>query len=145
VKTLQVLILGIITQAACLAAFVLVARTSVGDVGKPLAVAALLLGVGAIFWRELRRGATPVDLLRTTLLLVIGYEVAFDGLGVLGFHALLMGADFSAPYLLSVLRVGLTVFALYAIGASALWLVHQWWQKRMRAPLARAPGIATRD
>ncbi|HWZ58138.1 MAG TPA: hypothetical protein VNW46_04105 [Gemmatimonadaceae bacterium] len=119
-------VIGTVVQAAGIAGYMVVSlRNPMATSGKTIAFAVIMVGVGALVWREMRRGASFGALLGVSGLLAVGYVVAFVVLGTFTFHGLLIGAEMSGRYAMTMLRVGINVFVIYAIGTALLALVRR--------------------
>jgi hypothetical protein len=116
-------IAGVVLQGIFLAAFILISRTSIAAMGKPVVIGLALICMVVLLWQGVKEAQTRATLFRLPLLLALGYIIAFHVVGVLGFRGLLRDWDFSADYLMSVLRVTIIVFVLYAIGTALLYLL----------------------
>ena len=124
-KYLKIGIAGIVLQAACLAVFIIVSRTSFAAIGKPVVIALTLLVMGVFLWRKVTRVAARRDLFVLSALLALGYAIAFHLVGAIGFPGLLRDLGALADYFVSVMRVTAIVFLLYAIGAWLLYLLNK--------------------
>jgi len=122
-------IAGTVLQSLCLAAFILISRTSFAQGGKLVVIGLTIVSVVMLLWYGVRRVKTRLNLFLLPVLLALGYSIAFHLVGVLGFHGLLMDWDISTDYFMSVLRVTSMVFAMYSIVTAVLYLVNRAIQK----------------
>ena len=121
-KTIARGILGIVLQAVCLIAFIVVSRTSVAEIGKPFVVLLSVLSVLLFLWCWLRNEERRV-ILWIPALLAIGYSIAFHLVGLVGFPGLLADVSMSADYAKSVLSVTAIMFGCYSIATGFLYLL----------------------
>jgi hypothetical protein len=136
VRYVWLFVIGTVVQAAGIAGYMVVSlRNPMATSGKTIAFAVIMVGVGALVWREMRRGASLGALLGVSGLLAVGYVVAFVMLGTFTFHGLLIGAEMSGRYAMTMLRVGINVFVIYAIGTMLLFLVRRLSQAKPRADM----------
>lgn len=113
---------GLLVQGAGLAAFIVVSRSSIAVLGKPAVIILTGLAVCMLLWEGVRRSKQMLAACLLPLTLALGYDVAFYLLGLLRFPGLLSGAkELSLDYLLSLLYVTGTLFALYSV-ATVLFL-----------------------
>lgn len=122
-KPIRFGVTGTVLQGVGLAAFVLISRTGIANVGKPIVIGLTLVSVALLLWHGVKQVKTRTALCLLPALLALGYVVAFHAVGALGFRGLLRDMEFSADYLLSVFRVAAIVFVLYAIGTALLYFV----------------------
>lgn len=123
---------GMVLQGAGLAAFILISRTNISTVGKPVVIGLTLVSVALLLWHSVKQAKTPAVIFMLPALLALGYIVAFHAVGAMGFHGLLRDMEFSADYLLSVLRVTGIVFVAYVVGTALLYFVSKMLKVRTR-------------
>jgi hypothetical protein len=116
-------IAGTVLQGVGLAAFILISGMGIATVGKPIVIGLTLVSVALLLWHGVKQAKTRAALCLLPALLALGYVIAFHAVGALGFSGLLRDMEFSADYLLSVLRVTAIVFVLYVIGTALLYFV----------------------
>lgn len=116
-------VVGMALQGMGLVAFILISRTSIATVGKPVVIALTLASVALLLWHSVKQAKTPMVIILLPALLALGYTVALHAVGAIGFRGLLRDIEFSTDYLLSVLRVTGIVFVLYVIGTTLLYFV----------------------
>lgn len=129
-KLVQFSIFGIILQAVCLIAFILISRTTFADLGKPIVISAGCLSVGFLLWRGVRNASGPTSLCLLPVVLAVGYTIAFHLVGAIGFPGLMR--DIHPPYgeyVLSVLRVALALLLAYGIITALLFTLTRAWHR----------------
>ncbi len=125
-KLLSFGILGLFVQGAGLAAFMVVSRSSLAPLGKPIVIVITGLAVCTLLWEGVRRSRGILAVCLLPVVLALGYVVAFHLLGLLGFPSLL--ADARQPwldYLLPLLHVTGTLFVLYGLATPGFFAINR--------------------
>jgi hypothetical protein len=129
-KLVQFSIFGMILQSVCLIAFILISRTTLADLGKPIVISLACLGVAFLLWRGVRNASGPTSLCLLPVVLAVGYIVAFHLVGIIGFRGLMR--DIHPPYgeyLWSVLRVAVVLLVVYSIVTALLFAFKRAWHR----------------
>lgn len=123
---------GVVLQGGGLVAFILVSRTGWAAVGKPVVMGATLFSVTLLLWYGVKQVKTLSTMILLPTLLAFGFTIALHAVWALGFHGLLHDMEFSAGYLISVLRGTAILFLLYVVGTVFLYFISKVWQGRTR-------------
>ena len=129
-KLVQFGIFGIILQAVCLIAFILISRTTFAHLGEPIVISVGCLSVGFLLWRGVRNASGATSLCLFPIVLAVGYTIAFHLVGAIGFPGLMR--DIYPPYgeyLWSVLRVTVVLLLVYGIITALLFTLTRAWHR----------------
>jgi len=91
--------------------------------GKPAVIGLVAILIALVIWASFKAISLWGSLLYLPALLAVGYVVAFHVVGVMAFHGLLRDSDLSLNYFMSVFRVAVVAFALFAVTAIILLLL----------------------
>jgi hypothetical protein len=130
-KLIKLSLAGALVQAICLALFVLVSRTRVATIGKPVVIGIAIAGIVYIIWRAATKLGNWPSLCLFPVLLGLGYIIAFNLVVAGGFRGLLQ--QVYAPdwdYFWMEIDIACLLTALYGIITALLFTVHKVLQRR---------------
>jgi len=129
-------VVGVLVQAAALAAFILVSRSSWARTGKPLVMSLAVLAIGLVLWREIRCSSGIASLFWLPVVLSFGWLLAVEALGAVAFPGLLTDSHWDIDYLFDSVRILVDLTIVYGIATIALFVLHRgmrrWHRERTR-------------